>query len=148
MEGIIFMGIQASGKSTFYLQQFYKTHLRLNLDSLKSRNRECILFNACLDSKTSCVIDNTNPTKRERARYIEAFKAYDFKVTGYCFISGITECLQRNNVRKGKERIPDIAIRATRNKFEYPSLVEGFDRLYAVSITSNGFNIEDWKNEI
>ena len=66
MNGIIFMGLQASGKSSFYLQNFYKTHIRLNLDMLKTRHREDILFEACLVAKQPLVIDNTNPTIDDR----------------------------------------------------------------------------------
>jgi predicted kinase len=36
MEAIILIGIQASGKSTFFQQQFFATHVRINLDSLKT----------------------------------------------------------------------------------------------------------------
>ncbi len=31
MEAIIFVGIPASGKSTFYLQRFFETHIRVKL---------------------------------------------------------------------------------------------------------------------
>lgn len=37
VEGIIFVGIQPSGKSTFYHDRFSNTHLRINLDMLKTR---------------------------------------------------------------------------------------------------------------
>jgi transcriptional regulator with XRE-family HTH domain len=37
VEAIIFVGIQASGKSTFYRERFFDTHLRINLDMLKTR---------------------------------------------------------------------------------------------------------------
>ena len=148
MEGIILMGLQASGKSSFFLQKFYQTHMRLNLDLLKTRNREAILLNACLESKTPCVIDNTNPTQNVRARYIELFKPSGFNVVGYCFITNAAECIQRNKKRIFKERVPDVAIRATRNKFEYPSIKEGFDRLYAVRLIDNEFLIEGWKDEV
>ena len=43
MQLIIFMGLQASGKSTFYREKFIDTHIRLNLDMLKTRHREQIL---------------------------------------------------------------------------------------------------------
>jgi len=39
MEAIIFIGIQATGKSTFYKDNFFKTHIRINLDMLKTRKR-------------------------------------------------------------------------------------------------------------
>ena len=61
MELIIFIGCQASGKSTFFKRYFSDTHIRLNLDMLKTRHRERILFQACLAAKQKCVVDNTNP---------------------------------------------------------------------------------------
>ncbi len=70
MKGVIFIGLQASGKSSFFLEKFYATHFRLNLDMLKTRHRETILLNACIDAKQAVVIDNTNPTKVERIKYI------------------------------------------------------------------------------
>lgn len=70
MQLILFTGVQASGKSTFYQQYFYHTHLRINLDMLKTRHREKILFEAAIASKTKIVIDNTNMSKADRARYI------------------------------------------------------------------------------
>jgi predicted kinase len=48
MEIVILMGIPASGKSTFYQQRFSTTHLRINLDMLRTRRRECSLFDWCL----------------------------------------------------------------------------------------------------
>ena len=78
MKGVIFMGLQASGKSSFYLQQFYDTHIRLNLDMLKTRHREQLLFRACLTAKQPLVIDNTNPTLEDRRRYIPVQHGINF----------------------------------------------------------------------
>jgi hypothetical protein len=66
MEAIIFIGIQATGKSTFFQQRFFVTHVRINLDMLKTRNRERILLVACLEDKQPFVIDNTNLTREAR----------------------------------------------------------------------------------
>jgi len=68
VELIIFIGIQAVGKSTFYQQRLFNTHIRINLDMLKTRHREQILTNVCLTAKQPFVIDNTNVTRSERAR--------------------------------------------------------------------------------
>ena len=65
-EAIIFIGLQASGKSSFYHAKFSHSHMRLNLDMLRTRNREKILLEACLRAKQSFVIDNTNSTLTER----------------------------------------------------------------------------------
>ncbi len=63
MESILFIGIQATGKSTFFREQFFATHVRINLDMLKTHNRERILLAACLEAKQPFVIDNTNLTR-------------------------------------------------------------------------------------
>lgn len=85
MQLIIFIGIQASGKSTFYQHYFYHTHLRINLDMLKTRHREKLIFEACLASKTKCVIDNTNVSAEDRARYIHQAKQAGFQIIAYYF---------------------------------------------------------------
>lgn len=148
MNGVIFIGLQASGKSSFYLNNFYKSHLRLNMDMLRTRHRENILFNACLESKQPVVIDNTNPTKAEREKYINGLKEHRFEVIGYYFSSNLTECIQRNASRKGKERIPDVGLKGTYNKLELPEYTEGFDKLYYVTMKNGDFTVEEWKDEV
>jgi predicted kinase len=51
MEAILFIGIPASGKSTFYKERFFTTHIRVNLDMLKTRKREALILQACLVAK-------------------------------------------------------------------------------------------------
>ena len=137
MQLIIFTGVQASGKSTFYQQFFYHSHLRLNLDMLKTRHRENILFEAALTSKTKMVIDNTNPTAEDRARYIQRAKAASFEVISYFFDTDLTSTLARNKQRLGKANIPEVGVRATHNKLQVPRLDEGFDKIVQVKIIAN-----------
>lgn len=145
MELAIFIGLQASGKSTFYKQQFYNTHIRLNLDMLRTRHRENILMLACLGTKQSFVIDNTNPTPESRANYIPLARSHQFQVTGYFFRSTVQESLARNAQRPTKERVPEIAILATHKKLVLPTYAEGFDRLYYVRMGRTGdFSVEAW----
>ncbi|MFP8965221.1 AAA family ATPase [Pokkaliibacter sp. CJK22405] len=139
MKGVIFMGAQASGKSTFYLQQFYKTHIRINLDMLKTRHREALIFQACLNAKQPVVIDNTNPTREVRQKYLTGFQEHRFHVTGYFFESSLADCLRRNDQRQGKEKIPEVGVRSTYHKLEKPTLAEGFDELFSVKISDSGF---------
>jgi predicted kinase len=143
MEAVIFIGIQATGKSSFFQARFFKTHIRLNLDMLRTRHREGLLFHACLEAKQPFVIDNTNPTAAERARYIQPARAARFRVTGYFFESTLAEALRRNAERP--ERVPEVGIRATYNRLQPPALAEGFDRLYRVKIGEAGaFLVEEW----
>lgn len=146
MEGVVFMGLQASGKSSFYLKHFYNTHLRINMDMLKTRHREQLIFNACLESKQAAVIDNTNPTRGDRERYISGFKSNRFRVVGYYFESTLDECLARNALRQGKALIPEAGLRGTYSKLEPPQYCEGFDRLYCVTMVTGGFKVEEWKD--
>ncbi|MBU3846838.1 MAG: AAA family ATPase [Candidatus Acinetobacter avistercoris] len=138
MQLIIFTGVQASGKSSFYLLNLSHLHLRISLDMLKTRHRENIIFEACLASKTKMVIDNTNPTKLDRARYIQRAKEAGFEVISYYFETDLASTLQRNSHREGKAKIPEVGVRATFKKLEVPSRDEGFDALFKVKIIGNG----------
>src|ERR671927_1666510 len=80
MEAIIFVGLQASGKSTFYKERFFATHLRINLDMPKTRHRERTLLATCIRLQQQFVVDNTNPTIAERAVYITAARNGHFRV--------------------------------------------------------------------
>lgn len=142
MQLIIFTGVQASGKSTFYKQYFYDTHLRINLDMLKTRHRENIIFEASLRSKTKMVIDNTNMTIHDRERYIQRAKDADFEVVSFYFETDLHSTLQRNAQREGKAKIPEVGVKATFHKLEKPTSVEGFDTLFKVKLIENdGFSI-------
>jgi len=148
MEAILFCGIQATGKSTFYKQNFFNTHVRISMDLLKTRNRESRFVNLCLETQQKFVIDNTNPSKEDRERYIPKIKTEKYKLIGYYFQSRIDEALERNGEREGKQRIPDVGVRATYSKLELPSYDEGFDELYYVELIEGNFIIKEWNNEI
>ena len=64
MEMVLFIGIQATGKSSFYLERFFRAHVRVNLDMLKTHHREDLLMKACLEGETPFVVDNTPPSGR------------------------------------------------------------------------------------
>ena len=149
MEAVIFVGIQAAGKSSFYRERFFNTHLRINLDMLKTRHRERALLRACIELQQPFVVDNTNPTAEERARYIVPAKAAGFRVIGYYFQSRVPDCLARNDRRGPRERVPDKAIGGTAGRLQLPSLAEGFDALHYVRIDeSGGFRVEEWADEV
>ena len=148
MEAVIFVGIQASGKSSFYRERFFDTHLRINLDMLKTRHREQILLHACIEAGQPFVVDNTNPSVEERARYISVARSGGFRVVGYYFSSSVKEALARNAQRAGKARIPEKGIFGTQNRLQVPCPKEGFDLLYQVHVDETGrFVVEEWSDE-
>lgn len=149
MEAIIFIGIQGTGKSSFYHERFSRTHVRLNSDVLKTKNRLQVLFNACLEARQPFVLDNTNVTKEVRAEFIAAAKAAGFRVVGYYFRSDIASALARNSERLAAARIPDRGVLGTYKKLEKPNRAEGFDELYYVRIDpGGGFDVQEWADEV
>jgi predicted kinase len=93
---VIFVGIQASGKSTLYQQRFFATHVRISLDLLRTRRRERALLDWCIHHQQRFVVDNTNPTAAERAVYIVPARAAGFQVVGYVFESHVRTSIARN----------------------------------------------------
>lgn len=147
MEAVIFVGIQASGKSSFYRERFFDTHLRINLDMLKTRHRERILLRACIEAGQPFVVDNTNPSVEERARYIEPARSGGFRVVGYYFRSQPKEALARNAGRTGKARIPEKGLLGTYKRLRVPGMEEGFDELYHVYIDGGGSFVVEERSE-
>jgi predicted kinase len=144
MEMILFVGAQAAGKSTFFHDRFRDTHIRINLDMLRTRHRESGLIEACLTFKQKFVVDNTNATAEDRARYIVRARAAGFAVVGYFFDAPLPEMLERNAARMGRARVPDVAIRATARKMQPPTFAEGFDALHrVVPRAGGGFDITE-----
>jgi predicted kinase len=144
MEAVIFVGIQAAGKSSFYQKEFFRTHIRINLDMLRTRHREYILLRACIEARQPFVVDNTNPTVAARAQYIQLARSAAFRVSGYYFQATAQDALRRNEARIDKERVPPKAILGTLKRLQLPTLDEGFDRLYTVTLVESGeFVVEE-----
>lgn len=142
---VIMMGIPGSGKSTFFQQYLRQDFVRVNLDTLKTRHREKLLIEDCIAKGRNYAIDNTNPQKADREKYIPTAKAAGYHIIGYFMESKLSTCMDRNRQRSGKERIPDTAIACISNKLELPSFAEGFDELYFVSNNGKDMTIEKWR---
>ena len=140
MEAIIFIGIQGSGKSTFFRERFFDTHVRINLDMLRTRRREELLVAACLEGGQSFVVDNTNPLPSDRVRYLVPARTAGFRTVAYFFEESLREAMQRNNLRTGKQKVPAPAVAASFKKLVPPTEDEGFDEIYTVKLTAeHGF---------
>jgi predicted kinase len=143
MEAVILVGIQASGKSTFYRERFFDTHLRISLDLVRTRRRERLLMEACLEGGQRFVIDNTNPTVAERARYLAPARAARFRTIGYFFEPDSKGSVARNAGRA--RQVPPSGIFGTLKRLERPTFAEGFDELHRVRVGDGTFTIEAWE---
>jgi predicted kinase len=152
MDLVIFVGLQASGKSTFFRERFATTHTHVSKDLFRNnRNpnrRQAQLITAALEQGSSVVVDNTNPTVEDRLTLIELGRQFGARIIGYYFESEVRRCVGRNRRRIGKERVPDVAIFATAKKLVAPTYSEGFDELFRVHITDDStFEVRPYVDE-
>ena len=143
MEAIVLCGLQGAGKTTLYRDRWLETHVRISMDLLRTRAREAALLELCLTTRQPFVVDNTNPTVADRARYVEPARAAGFRVAGYLVDADAREALGRNAVRSGRARVPDRGVLGTAKRLIRPAPEEGFDELWhAVPAPGGGWRIE------
>ncbi|HEU4936335.1 MAG TPA: ATP-binding protein [Vicinamibacterales bacterium] len=139
---MIFVGLPASGKTTFYQRRFAGTHQHISKDlwprTSNQDRRQAELMRLALSQGLPVVIDNTNPALADRAPVIALARQLGARVIGYYFTATTGEAIGRNRGREGKARVPDVAIFARAKRMAKPRLEEGFDELYAVSIDPSG----------
>jgi predicted kinase len=149
MELVIFIGLQGAGKSSFYRARFAETHALVSKDRLRNNRRpgrrQRQLLEEALQAGQSVVVDNTNPTIFDRAELIELGRRYAATIIGYYFESRLEDCLARNRLRVGTERVPDVALHSVAGKLERPNHAEGFDHLFHVRLVGNqDFDVQEW----
>jgi predicted kinase len=147
---IIFIGLQASGKSSFFRSHFASSHELVSKDCFRNHKspsqRQSYLIKTALEAGISVVVDNTNPTLVDRASLIQLGRSYNAEIIGYYFRSHLKDCLERNQQREGKARVPDVGIYATLHKLTKPFYAEGFDKLFYVKIVGDGnFQVDRWQ---
>ena len=144
-ELVIFVGPQASGKSTFFRERFAATHEHVSKDLFRNnrnRNRrQGQLVEAALRAGRPVVVDNTNPTVGDRRPLVGLGRRFGARIVGYHFDSDVRDCLARNARREGRARVPDVAIFATAKRLVPPSHDEGFDELYRVRPEGDDFEV-------
>jgi predicted kinase len=141
MEAVVLCGVQGSGKTTLYRDRWLETHVRISMDLLRTRAREAAFLQACLDTRMRFVVDNTNPTAAERARYVDPAREAGYRVVGYLvevdFALAGARNLDRDRV------VPPAGLRDVARRFVRPAPEEGFDELWhATAAPGGGWRIE------
>jgi predicted kinase len=132
-EAIIFIGLQGSGKTTYFTSHFAGTHAHVSRDIQQNADREIAFIRECLCTGRSFVVDDTNATRAARARYIREAKAAGFTVLCYFFDTPLRTAIGRNNHRKDKKPIPVPGILRTAKRLEPPSIDEGADQIRTIT---------------
>jgi len=135
-ELILFVGVQASGKSTYYASHLAATHVHVSKDLMKNvRDRDARqqqMIESALAAGRSVVVDNTNPTPLVRAPLIALGRRHGARVIAYYFETVVKDAAARNRLREGKARVPDVALYVTARKLVPPALEEGFDEVRVI----------------
>ena len=141
-ECVLFIGLPASGKTTFFQRRFAATHVHVSKDlwpkSVDKNARQARELRAALSAGHSVVVDNTSPAPADRAAIIAAAREHGARVIGFHFAAPPREAIGRNRGRQGPARVPDVAIFATAKRMVVPDKAEGFDELYRVTILPDG----------
>ncbi|HEX8439197.1 ATP-binding protein [Archangium sp.] len=152
MELVLFIGLQGSGKSSFYRERLAATHVHVSKDlwpnARRREARQQRLIAQALAEGRSVVVDNTNPLVGDRAPLIAIGREHGARVVGYAFESDLEACLARNAARVGRARVEDKALHITSRKLSWPSYAEGFDALFHVRLDpQGGFHVREWRQE-
>jgi predicted kinase len=110
LELVIFVGLQASGKTAFYRERFAESHAHVSKDNFpnhpRPQRRQMALLRETLAAGRSAVVDNTNPSAEIREPLIKLGREFGARIVGYGFESDLRACLERNARREGKARVP------------------------------------------
>lgn len=140
LECVILIGLPGAGKTTFFRRHF-ATHTHISKDLMPNASgrdaRQRRLIEAALAAGRSVVVDNTHPTRGERAAIVAIARAHGARVVAY-FVDVTTRvAVARNAGRTGREKVPNVAIFTTAKRLERPALDEGFDQLFLVEVAED-----------
>jgi len=168
LELAILVGIQASGKTTYYRRHMADDHVHVSLDNwrgkdnVRAKERRAILDGlaaaADSDGLVGVAVDNTNTTAATRRRYFDCASAFarrtgrPVRVVAYFFDAELGACLQRNERRPPPEsvpagepyHVPPPAVVGFHNRLEPPAPEEGFQKIFRVRVAGDeGFEVTE-----
>lgn len=140
MNTIILIGLPASGKSTYAEKIKNNNTIVLSSDSIRKEiyGDESIQGNPkeifdtlysrmrlALSENKDVIVDATNINIRDRSLSINIAKEFNSDIEAVVFETPIEECKKRN--LKRKRVVPDFVYDRMSNKYEEPTLKEGFN---------------------
>lgn len=137
-EVILLVGFPGSGKSNFAehhaLQSSYDV---INRDSLGTWQKCVAAVEKSLDAGKSVLIDNTNPDKESRSRFVRLASTRELPCRCFVMNTTMTHALHNNKFREltDEEHVPvsRMIFNVYKSKFQEPSLDEGFSQIVRVN---------------
>jgi bifunctional polynucleotide phosphatase/kinase len=133
LEIVLMCGKPGSGKSTIFQTVFAPLgYVHVNLDTEKSTEKCKKKATATLQSRTSIVVDQTFPSKKSRADYVQLARSFNIPIRIICVETPISVALHLNTIRSWLydiPHVPTIAYRLFDKQFEKPTLNEGFSEV-------------------
>jgi predicted kinase len=91
-----------------------------------------------LEAGAHVVVDNTNPAREDRAPLVAAARAAGIPVRAVWVDTPVEVCVERNEAREGRARVPLKGLLGTRGRLVPPSRDEDFDRVDVVRTRASG----------
>lgn len=144
IEMVLLMGPPAAGETTFAKKHFTMNnkYIYVSRDELKTQVKCLKIAKNALEQKKSVVIDNTNPDKTSRKKYIEI--AQQFNVPIRCFEMTTSRKLAEHlniyreiltflecGYNQRRKQIPKVAYNIYYKKYQPPTN-EGFEKIYQI----------------
>lgn len=135
---IIFVGLPASGKSSFYRQHLHSLDYKHVSNDLLGSEKKCVSISSkAFDEGKNVVIDNTNITKANRAKWLEFCRTKKVLPLIFHFKIPLEHSLHNNLYRKftttSQSTVSKVVIYAANKKSEPPSPDECNNRLYEIN---------------
>ena len=136
---VIMCGAPGSGKSTF-CANYLPTHVRVNRDTLKTKQKCYKVAEQNMQQGKSVVIDNTNPTKQDRKYFIDLAKKYNYKLRCFQMLTQKDVCFHNDYQRVANDQRKHLSGKAgsipIHTFFKYkqaPGKDEGFEEVNKVN---------------
>ena len=132
-ELVVMVGLQGSGKSTWVREHLAATHVVVSKDhwpnARRRQERQLRVLAEQLAAGRSVVVDNTNPTREDRAALLAVAHAAGVPARAVWVDVPLEQCLARNDAREGRDRVPLQGVLGTRKRLVPPTPAEGFVRV-------------------
>ena len=138
-EVIVFVGFPASGKTTFY-EKIMKPngYVHVNRDTLGSWQKCVSLCEQELCRGRKIVVDNTNPDRESRRRYIACAQKNGIPVRCFHFMTTLSQAKHNNRFRElttsTKRKVTEIAYNTFKSKYIQPATTEGFEEVLKITL--------------